>query len=62
MVSQDAKVVVSALMKLAGGSPSYASELNVDAFLKQVRACQPPPAHGSLAAWQPPCIAASAWM
>jgi hypothetical protein len=24
-------------MKLAGGSPSFASELNVDAFLEQVR-------------------------
>jgi hypothetical protein len=30
-------VVVSALMKLAGGSPSLAKELNVDAFLKQVQ-------------------------
>jgi hypothetical protein len=29
-------VVVSALMKLAGGSPSLAKELNVDAFLQQV--------------------------
>jgi hypothetical protein len=30
------QVVISALMKLAGGSPSFASELNVDAFLEQV--------------------------
>jgi len=29
-------VVISALMKLAGGSPSLAKELNVDAFLRQV--------------------------
>ncbi len=28
---QDPRVVVSALMKLAGGSPSFAAELNVDA-------------------------------
>ncbi|KAG2493772.1 hypothetical protein HYH03_007993 [Edaphochlamys debaryana] len=37
LVAQDSKVVVSALMKLAGGSPSFASELNVDAFLQQSR-------------------------
>uniref|UniRef100_A0A061R7E7 Peptidase family m48 family protein n=2 Tax=Tetraselmis sp. GSL018 TaxID=582737 RepID=A0A061R7E7_9CHLO len=37
LVAQDAKTVVSALMKLAGGSPSFAHELNVDAFLKQAR-------------------------
>ena len=35
-VSQDSKVVVSALMKLAGGSPSFSEELNVEAFLEQV--------------------------
>lgn len=29
-------MVISALMKLAGGSPSLAKELNVDAFLRQV--------------------------
>lgn len=29
--------MVSALMKLAGGSPSFSHELNVDAFLKQAR-------------------------
>ena len=37
LVVQDSKVVVSALMKLAGGSPSIANELNVDAFLEQAR-------------------------
>jgi Zn-dependent protease with chaperone function len=36
LVAQDPRVVVSALMKLAGGSPSFAAELNVDAFLQQV--------------------------
>jgi hypothetical protein len=30
-------VVVSALMKLAGGSPALAGELSVDAFLAQAR-------------------------
>jgi len=29
--------VVSALMKLAGGAPTLADELNVDAFLRQAR-------------------------
>ncbi|GAX74859.1 hypothetical protein CEUSTIGMA_g2305.t1 [Chlamydomonas eustigma] len=37
LVAQDPKVVVAALMKLAGGSPSFANELNVDAFLEQAR-------------------------
>ncbi|KAJ9515635.1 hypothetical protein QJQ45_021758 [Haematococcus lacustris] len=37
LVAQDPKVVVGALMKLAGGSPSFASQLNVDAFLEQAR-------------------------
>lgn len=37
LVAQDSKVVISALMKLAGGSPSFANELNVDAFLQQAR-------------------------
>ena len=32
---QDPRVVVSTLMKLAGGSPSLSKELNVDAFLEQ---------------------------
>lgn len=38
LVAQDPKVIVSVLMKLAGGSPSLAPQLNVDAFLAQARA------------------------
>eukprot|EP00884_Botryococcus_braunii_P006850 jgi/Botrbrau1/16166/Bobra.0272s0003.2 len=37
LVAQDPRIVVSVLMKLAGGSPSFAGELNVDAFLRQAR-------------------------
>lgn len=37
LVVQDPKVVISVLMKLAGGSPSLADQLNVDAFLEQAR-------------------------
>lgn len=37
LVSQDPKVVISVLMKLAGGSPSLSDQLNVDAFLEQAR-------------------------
>lgn len=37
LVAQDPKVVVSVLMKLAGGSPSLAKDLNVEAFLEQAR-------------------------
>ncbi|KAL8551345.1 hypothetical protein ACS0TY_000435 [Phlomoides rotata] len=37
LVAQDSKVVVSVLMKLAGGCPSMADQLNVDAFLEQAR-------------------------
>ncbi|MEW5311274.1 MAG: hypothetical protein WDW38_003002 [Sanguina aurantia] len=37
LVTQDSRVIVSALMKLAGGSPSFAAQLNVDAFLEQAR-------------------------
>lgn len=36
LVAQDPRIVVSALMKLAGGSPSLSKELNIDAFLEQV--------------------------
>lgn len=36
--TQDPKVVISVLMKLAGGSPTLAPKLNVDAFLAQARA------------------------
>lgn len=35
---QDPKVVMSVLMKLAGGSPSLAPKLNLDAFIEQARA------------------------
>ncbi|GMI98151.1 hypothetical protein like AT3G27110 [Hibiscus trionum] len=35
LVAQDPKVVISVLMKLAGGCPSMADQLNVDAFLEQ---------------------------
>jgi Zn-dependent protease with chaperone function len=38
LVSQDPKVVASVLMKLTGGSPSLASQLNLEAFLAQARA------------------------
>ncbi|KAM0918104.1 hypothetical protein ACQ4PT_009067 [Festuca glaucescens] len=37
LVVQDPKVVMSVLMKLAGGCPSLADQLNVDAFLEQAR-------------------------
>ncbi|KAG5614739.1 hypothetical protein H5410_014563 [Solanum commersonii] len=37
LVAQDPKVVVSVLMKLAGGCPSLSEKLNVDAFLEQAR-------------------------
>jgi hypothetical protein len=39
LVAQDPAVVIGALMKLAGGSPAFAHELSVDAFLEQV--CTP---------------------
>lgn len=37
LVVQDPKIVVSSLMKLAGGARNLAHELNVDAFLDQAR-------------------------
>lgn len=37
LVAQDPRVVASVLMKLAGGSPSLAAQLNLDAFLAQAR-------------------------
>jgi len=40
LVTQDPRIVCSALMKLAGGSPKVADHLNVDAFLKQARSYQ----------------------
>ena len=36
LVAQDRSVIISVLMKLAGGTPSFADELNIDAFLEQV--------------------------
>lgn len=38
LATQDPKVVMSLLMKLSGGSPTLASQLNLDAFLAQARA------------------------
>ncbi len=35
---QDPQVVMSVLMKLAGGSPTLAPQLNLDAFIEQARA------------------------
>ena len=37
LVARDPKVVLSLLMKLAGGSPKLAAQLNVEAFLAQAR-------------------------
>lgn len=37
LVSQEPKIVQSVLMKLAGGSPQWADQLNVDAFVAQAR-------------------------
>ncbi|WGV25731.1 M48 family metallopeptidase [Halotia branconii] len=38
LATQDPKVVMSVLMKLAGGSPTLAPQLNLDAFVDQARA------------------------
>lgn len=38
LVSQNPRVVMSVLMKLAGGSPKLAPQLNLDAFIAQARA------------------------
>lgn len=35
---QDPKVIMSVLMKLAGGSPTLAPQLNLDAFIEQAKA------------------------
>lgn len=35
---QDPKVVMSVLMKLAGGSPTLSPQLNIDAFIEQAKA------------------------
>lgn len=37
LVSQDPRVVASVLMKLTGGSPTLAPQLNLDAFIAQAR-------------------------
>ncbi len=38
LATQDPKVVMSLLMKLAGGSPTLAPQLNLEAFIAQARA------------------------
>lgn len=38
LATQDPKIVMSVLMKLAGGSPTLAPQLNLDAFIAQARA------------------------
>jgi Zn-dependent protease with chaperone function len=38
LATQDPKTIMSVLMKLAGGSPSIAPQLNLDAFIEQARA------------------------
>lgn len=38
LVSQDPKIVMSVLMKLAGGSPTLAPLLNLEAFMEQAKA------------------------
>ncbi|MGC9505735.1 M48 family metallopeptidase [Baaleninema sp.] len=38
LATQNPRVVMSVLMKLAGGSPAMASQLNLDGFLEQARA------------------------
>lgn len=38
LATQNPRIVASVLMKLAGGSPTLASQLNLDAFLAQARA------------------------
>jgi Zn-dependent protease with chaperone function len=38
LATQNPRVVASVLMKLSGGSPSLANQLNLDAFLAQARA------------------------
>lgn len=52
------EVVISVLMKLAGGCPSLADKLNVDAFLEQARSYEK--AASSPVGWyirsdKPPC-------
>ncbi|XP_074294241.1 plastoglobule-localized metallopeptidase 48, chloroplastic-like [Silene latifolia] len=49
LVAQDPKTVISVLMKLSGGCPSMADQLNVDAFLEQARSYDK--ASSSLTGW-----------
>lgn len=37
LATQDPKIIMSVLMKLAGGSPTIAPQLNLDAFIEQAR-------------------------
>ena len=37
LATQDPRIVMSVLMKLSGGSPSLAPQLNLDAFVAQAR-------------------------
>ncbi len=38
LATQDPKIIMSVLMKLAGGSPTLAPKLNLDAFIEQAKA------------------------
>jgi Zn-dependent protease with chaperone function len=38
LATQDPKLIMSVLMKLAGGSPTLSPQLNLDAFIEQARA------------------------
>ena len=38
LANQDPKIILSVLMKLAGGYPSLALQLNLEAFIEQARA------------------------
>ena len=38
LATQDPKIIMSVLMKLAGGSPTLAPQLNLDAFIEQAKA------------------------
>jgi len=37
LVSQDARVAIGVIMKLTGGSPSFAGDMSADAFLRQAQ-------------------------
>ena len=38
LATQDPKIIMSVLMKLAGGYPSLPLQLNLEAFIEQARA------------------------